>query len=282
MILTSIAFTVAASAAAETQVDERRPAKPDGMIQIAIPAGAFRVVGWEKAEIAVKGTLGDDAQGIDIGDGGEHTRIKIKGAPHTQADLEINVPSGSRLNIETFSGHVNVGRVTGRVVVESVSGNVSIDGALDVSVDSVSGAVDISETRKVDVEAVNGPVTIRKGGGEVRASTVDGALEVDGEGFEYAKLGTISGALKFDGGLTKTANLAAKTVSGVVTLVLPASVDADFDVRTFSGTVENELGPKAEQKHAVLPSKNLHFTSGSGSAKVSVATMSGPVHLKAK
>jgi hypothetical protein len=282
MVLTlSVAFAAAASTAAVTQIDER-PAKPDGVVQIVIPAGSFRVSGWDKAEIAVAGTLDKDAQGIDIGDGEEHMRIKVKGSPNASVELDINVPSGSRLNIETFSAGVTVQRVAGRVAVKNVSGDVTVGGSGDVSVESVSGAVKISEARKVEVEAVNGPVNVSRSGGEIRASTVDGTLAVAGNSFENVKLGTISGELRFDGDLTKTARLAAKTVSGVVTLVLPAAIDASFSVRCFSGAIENELGPQAEQKHAILPGKNLQFSTGSGSAQVSVVTMSSPVHLKKK
>jgi DUF4097 and DUF4098 domain-containing protein YvlB len=92
----------------------------------------------------------------------------------------------------------------------------------------------------------------------------------------------VSGPLRFEGGLTKGGSLSAEAVSGSVELVLPASLAADFTVSSFSGGIENELGPAAQKSSRWTPEKELSFTTGAGGAKVTVETLSGSIRLRKK
>ena len=51
-----------AVAAAQERVNQTRPAPPDGVVQIENAAGSVRVIGWERAEVAVSGTRDGCAQ----------------------------------------------------------------------------------------------------------------------------------------------------------------------------------------------------------------------------
>ena len=76
--------------------------------------------------------------------------------------------------------------------------------------------------------------------------------------------------------------LDAESVSGAIELSLPASVAADFTLSTFSGTVDNELGPAIERASGRdNPSeKELSFTTGAGGATVTVHTLSGAIAIR--
>jgi DUF4097 and DUF4098 domain-containing protein YvlB len=275
---------IPATARPQTTVEQRRPAAPDGLVEIENGAGNIRVIGWDRTEVAVKGTLGHRAGGLTFsGDGRRtHIEVEVEGNPHgVTSDLEIRVPAGSRVQIDSFAASIAVGDVTGAVRAETVNGSITVTGAAkEVDVQSVNGSVDVkSPATRVHAESVNGSVTIQEASGEVDASTVNGRLVVSGRQLHRARLETVSGSLRFEGSLSDRATLDAETVSGSVELVLPASVSADFSASTFSGDIENELGPSARHSSRYTSEKQLSFSTGSGGAKVSVQTLSGAIRL---
>jgi len=269
---------------AQTRVEQSRPAAADGFVDIENMSGSVKVVGWDKNEIAVRGTLGRRADGLEFSGTGNRTHIEVdvQGNPHgVRSDLEISVPAGSRVKIEGFDASISVIGVTGSVTAETVNGSITQSGAAkEVELQSVNGSVEVAKAAgRIRAESVNGGVTVREVSGEVEASTVNGELTVSGSTFERAHLEAVSGSVRFEGDLGKRAILEAETVSGSVELVLPASVSADFEVSTFSGDIENELGP-APRKGRYSPEKELSFSTGSGGAKVVVQTLSGGIYLR--
>jgi DUF4097 and DUF4098 domain-containing protein YvlB len=165
-----------------------------------------------------------------------------------------------------------------------VNGGITVSGAAkDVDVQSVNGAVEVTGSGgRVHAESVNGRVSVKDASGEVDASTVNGVLAVIGGTFERARLETVSGELRFEGSLAKNATLDAETVSGGVDMALPPGISADFSITTFSGNVDNELGPPAQKSSKWTPEKELSFSTGSGGAKVNVQTLSGSIRLRKK
>jgi putative adhesin len=274
-------------AAAEQKVEARRSAAADALVEIDNPAGSISVTGWDRNEVVVTGELGAGASGLDFTGSGSrvHVGVDTERNPHgVISSLEIRVPRKSRLQIESFSGSIAVTDVSGTVSAETVNGSITIGGqAKEISAESVNGSVQIAgASTHTKAESVNGSVTIRGASGDLEASTVNGRLEVSGGSFERAHLETVSGSLSFDGGLASGATLEAETVSGSVTLILPAAVAADFSVSTFSGGVENGFGPPATRVGEYTPEKELEFSTRDGGASVTVHTLSGGITLRKK
>ncbi|HEX6738408.1 MAG TPA: DUF4097 family beta strand repeat-containing protein [Vicinamibacteria bacterium] len=276
---------LAGSAAAQSRVEERRPAAPDGLVQIDNPAGSTRVVGWDRPEILVTGTLGAGAEGLtfeatkrraDIG-------VETEGNPHSAAaDLEIKVPAGSRVEIESFNATIDVSGIKGSLKADTVQGRIVITASTgEVEADAVNGSIEISGApKRVHAESVNGAVTISGASGEVQASTVNGRLAVSGGSFERVGLETVNGRVSFEGELRSGADLSAESVGGSVELRLPARTSAEFTVATFSGEVRNDFGPAAKPANRWTSEKELSFTVGNGSAKVNIETLSGDIEIR--
>jgi DUF4097 and DUF4098 domain-containing protein YvlB len=289
-LLPLLALALAATApfaSAQSSVDQRRAAEPDGLVEIENPAGSIHVVGWDKNEVVVTGTLGARAEGLEFRGGAHRTSISVEteGNPHSvKSDLKVQVPAGSRLEIEGFASTIRIEGVNGPVTAETVNGTITMTGgSKEVDLQSVNGSVDVkSPATRVNAEAVNGSVTVRDASGEVDASTVNGTLTVVGGTFTRASLETVSGRIVFEGALARTASLQAESVSGSVELLLPASVSADFSISSFSGDIENELGPPPRKASRWTSEKELSFSTGSGGAKVSVETLSGSIRLLKK
>ena len=147
----------------------------------------------------------------------------------------------------------------------------------------MNGSLEVSApARRVHAESVNGSVTVKGASGEIEASTVNGGLLVSGGTFTHGHLETVNGTVRFEGDLAKGAVLDADSVSGAIELVLPATVAADFTLSTFSGTIDNELGPALDRAsgHEHPGEKELSFTTGAGGATVTIHTLSGAIAIR--
>jgi DUF4097 and DUF4098 domain-containing protein YvlB len=272
---------------AQQKLDEKRSASPDGSVEIENAAGSIRVLGWSRPEVTVTGTLGAGAEGLDLSGGSKRTRIEVEaeGNPHRViSDLEIHVPTGSRVEINSFSANISVSDVTGAVTAETVSGSISVSGpAREVSAHTVQGAIDIDGAiPSLQIEAVNGSVTVKGARGAVEANTVNGRLSVAGSAFDRVELEAVSGPIFFDGSLRGDADLSAQSVSGTVELALPASVSAEVSLSTFSGDVQSDFGQVASPRGRHGRHAESEFTLGGGDARISVETLSGTITLRRK
>lgn len=270
---------------AQGRVDERRPASPDGVVSIEVGSGKLRVVAWDKAEVAITGTVGHGVEGLDIDSHGRRISIALEGGYGPgggESDLEISVPAHSALTIEAFSAETTVTGVKGSVQVESVNGSIvlrSSSGALDLN--TVNGRIEVEGTpTRVRAEGVNGGVTLRGVSGDVEASTVNGELSVEGSTLSAGRFETVSGALKIAVALAPDAHLDLETVSGTVELALPASSAARFALSSFSGTIQSELGGSAKRTSKYTTESELDFVTGDGQATVNVRTLSGTIQLR--
>jgi DUF4097 and DUF4098 domain-containing protein YvlB len=264
------------------RVDARRQAAPDGVVEIDGAGGRLRIVGWDKPEVWVTGTLGEGAEGLELGGTSRRIRVDVEtsGNPHSVvSDLEIHVPAGSRVEVDAMSADIDVLDVTGTVTADTVAGSISVTGsAREVNLESVNGSVDVAcACARAHVESVNGSVTVKGARDEVEASTVNGTLSVLGGAFERAKLETVNGRITFEGELKAHATLDVESVGGSVELRLPAATDADFTINTFSGSIRNAWGVSGRSSSRYTKEQELTFTAGSGGTTVTIQTLSGDV-----
>ncbi len=253
LILLTMCVLVAAPALAGAKpIDESLPASPDADVSIELIAGKITIVGWDRNEVHVTGTINDRWEEFEMkGDKndisieispveGEHRDVKL------EADLQISVPRGAELSVESVSAPLDVQGLAGSLSVESVSGSIGIGGGL----------------RELEIEAISGEVEIETTA-DLRAVSVE----------------IVTGSVVMSGDLHSSGDYSFESVSGKITLEVPAGFAADYEIETFSGKIENDFGPRPE-KADLLPAENLSFTVGSGGADVSVETLSGVIRLK--
>ena len=282
-------LAAAAAARAERPVEESRPVSAGASIDIENVAGSLEISGWDRNELKLTGTLGDDVEALEIEGDDDDLRVEVvipermgRDKPDIEAHLELWVPRGCELDVETVSAPITIEAVDGDVEAAAVSGAVTVTGgSASVEAESVSGAVTVSgSSGSVEAESVSGAVRLDDVAGEVEATTVSGGIEVRAGAVRDVELESVSGSIHFDG-LFSGGALEAESHSGNVELVLPADISASFEVETFSGQIQNDLGgPQARRVDRYEPGMSLEFTAGSGAAQVSVETFSGNIVLK--
>jgi DUF4097 and DUF4098 domain-containing protein YvlB len=272
-------------------VNETHPAKPDGEVRIDNLAGTVRVAGWDKNEVRVSGELGRQVQKLEVTEeaGGISIRVIL---PHNVnsrgcdecADLQIQVPKGSRLEVSTVSADVEASELTGPQQLGTVSGGVvlnSSSGHIDVR--TVSGDVTVMGSAKnaqVAANSVSGTVRVANVDGSADVETVSGDVKLSGNKLSTVKMNATSGNLTFQGVLLKGGNYDFNNVSGDMILALGSAPNARIDVSSFTGDIDNSFGPKATRVSKYSPGMELHFTSGNPDASVNARTMSGDIHIQ--
>ena len=284
LMLVCLATGLTLTAQAQRTVNERRPAPADGQVKIENATGRLKVTGWDKAEVAVGGSLGAGAEGVRVEGHGQRTVIEfdVEHGPRAEAEIEISVPVGSSLEIEGFAAETDVSGVKGDVRVETVNGGIRVAGAGGaLELHTVNGAIHVGgSSTRVQAEAVNGSVTLAGLSGQLEASTVNGPLVVEGGRIARGQFESVAGSVKVQAELGDGARLDVQTVSGAVELALPAGVSAAFQVSSFSGSIANDFGQQPVGSDRFTKQQHLSFTAGAGSASVEVETLSGNVTLR--
>lgn len=289
LLLMAIALATSGAWAGES-VDVTKAASATPTVEIENLAGSVKINGWDREEIKVSGVLGDDTDGLDFSGGRDSFEIQVE-IPDSygrrrrdlDSDLEIWLPTGTSLDVETVSASIRVSGVNGRLELESVSGEVTVEGApSSVDVETVSGRIELSgsETRAI-AESVSGGIELSGVAGRVEAATVSGSVKVEASDIEQGGFEAVSGSVRITGALAPGARLRAESHSGSVVLSLPADTSARFQVETFSGSINNGFGGgEAERTSRHAPGQRLDFTLGSGDAQVRIESFSGSVTLK--
>jgi len=272
-------------------VNETRPAKPDGEVRVDNLAGTVRVEGWDKNEVRVSGNLGDQVEKLEITGDESSISIRVILPHHTRsqdcdecADLQINVPKGSRLEVSTVSADVEASNVTGPQELGTVSGGITLNSASGrIEVKTVSGDVTVvgsAKNAQVSGNSVSGQVHISNVDGSVQAESVSGDVKLSASRLTGVKMSATSGNLMFQGTLAKGGDYDFNNVSGDVQIAVGTNPSARFDLSSFSGGIDISFGPKPTRVSKYSPGMELRFTNGAADAEVNAQTMSGDIHLQ--
>jgi hypothetical protein len=177
------------------------------------------------------------------------------------ATVTVTVPRKCPTQVGVVSATAVVSGISSRASVKSVSGGITLDGVTgDVDANTVSGAL--------EAQGINGRLNFR---------TVSGDLTLADGWLERLDASVVSGDVTADVDLDPLGGMQVTTVSGEVTLRLPAEADARVNLHSMSGDVRSEF---TELRRSSAPaSRSVSGNLGAGSGQVSVTTMSGRVVL---
>lgn len=265
VVLVLCALT-ASVAVAQTSVDETKPVKPDGIVQISNVAGSVDVVAWERPEVHLSGTLERRVERVefDVRDGRTSIRVVIpeRGGRDIAAHLTVSLPAASRIEVnavsasvriedpappdtqtalrqsvlaKSVSGNVDVRTWASAVEIKSVSGDVSFDGAAEtLDAETVSGKIECSGAHSVDARTTSGDIEC-SGAALLKARTTSGNLLGEEIGHS-AEASSISGSIELS--IESMNRVSARTVSGEIEIEGALAPEGRVNASSQSGSIE--------------------------------------------
>jgi hypothetical protein len=177
------------------------------------------------------------------------------------AEVTISVPADCAIQLGVLSASAVVSGLGSGASVKAMSGDITLDGV----------------TGDVDAETMSGEFAARDLAGSVRFKTMSGALALASGCLDGLDATTMSGQVAADFTLGAGGQVRVCSMSGDVTLRLPAESDAEVRLQSTSGAVRTEFD--SLRKFQAPASRTVSGNVGAGTGRVSVTTMSGSVTL---
>ena len=151
------------------------------------------------------------------------------------AYVRIETPKGTDATISTASADIECHAPLGKVIVKTASGEVEVDRAEDVTIKTASGDAEVRHASgDIKVSSASGDVEVGECVGKANFSAASGDIEVDsGRGSIVAS--TASGDVTINHFSGRRATF--KTMSGTVTVGVPAGTLLDLDATLLSGNL---------------------------------------------
>ena len=287
----TLAMPSAQPLGAQRTVELGRAATPTVSLRIVGTFAELRIRGWDRDSIALTGSIPADAR-LDGGFGGSPSRPSVGAKFYMETPtgvpagkLELRVPARARVWAKSGTAAIDVDGVTGGLDLNIVGGSVRVSGAPhELSVESMDGAVTIESTASwLRVKTATGDITLAGSGGEdVALTTVSGTIRVASGRYERARIESVTGPLIFAGDLAPGATLDANTHSGPIELRLLRKSNADLDVASVAGTIENALTGRPAVAGREGRGQEIGLTLGSGGARVFLRSFKGHIRLLAR
>jgi hypothetical protein len=267
-------------------IQERRAADPQGEVEIVNVSGTVEIDGWDRNEVEVTGTAGDNVERVDVSGAPNRTSIRVVSrsvrswGSDGEAQLVVHVPSRSAVTATLVSADCKVSGVLGDLKLQSVSGSLKGDAGGDLRASTVSGDVRLTAraAKAIEVKSISGDIQLSGGGGEVDITTVSGSAKIELAQVTRSRFKSISGNITAALALAPDGQIEGESVSGSVSLKFASEPSAEFDVQSFSGDIKSCFGPKpVESRYG--PGSRLEFKNGDGHARVRINTKSGDVRL---
>jgi len=270
-------------------VHEQLAVDPQGAIEIVDVAGSVALRGWDRPEIEVTGTAGDEVDRVEVTSSGSRSVVRVVSRPGSahgdgnEARLTVHVPTRSTVTMTSVSADLTLGSLQGGVMLRTVTGDVAGAVGGDFRAATVSGSVRVTAAaaRTIEVKTVSGDIHVAGSGGEVEISTISGDATLDLESITRGRFKSVSGDLTAGFALVADGRFEGESVSGNLAIKFVGTPAADFDVQSLSGNINNCFGPKPKEAQ-YGPGSRLAFKSGDGNAHVQIETKSGDVTLCTK
>lgn len=238
-------------------------------VTLCVASGTLQVRGWDKSEIRVRslGASQIDFRRIDkVKDTSQPpARVdvmvlkKITGTNQRSdcqaiADVEMDVPAGATVQVQTRDGDIVIAGVSG-AYAGSQNGDITIERATKlVEAGSVGGSIVLKDS--------TGRINLSSAGGGVEASNIRAASDED-----TFDVGTVSGDIQLD--RISNPKVTAKTVNGTMTMIGPLAKSGWYGFTNMTGDIvlamphdaSFKLNAKVSDKHDIVSDFNLKYLS---------------------
>lgn len=230
-------------------------AQPTVTVSLCVLSANVSVQGWERNEVLAESLEGALIQmRLDAGADASAPATKIevyvvdkgdtrRGEYRCQAstDLELKVPHGATVQIQSRDGSITIADVA-TAYAGSQNGDVDLERVTQVvEVGTIGGNISIRDSKgRMDLNSAGGSVSaenVRPGDAadQFEATTVSGEIELNQVTHSLLNLRTTTGNMLMSGPLTSGGRYGISTMSGNVTLALPADASFQLNAKISSG-----------------------------------------------
>lgn len=313
LVIGVVVYCLSITAWASEQVNRIADVDEDAFIKIEHVNGEATIKAWDKKQVKVVGTLGDNTKEFIFRHDSDEVLIEVKVKQNSKwsnwgddqgDDLEIYVPRQSKVyysainadvavegfqggaSIDTVNGSINSRELAGRIHLESVNGDITakeLEG--DVKIETVNGDINSfnSGGNGDSYDSVNGDIKVTSNSQEINVGTVNGDIDLKLGEISQLNVSTVNGDIDASLSLKKNGDIDAYSVDGAINLNFQKQVSARFDIQAHAGgSIKNLLSDDKMQKAKYGPSRWLEFAVNGGHAEVDISTVSGRVKLSTK
>lgn len=253
---------------------------PGTRVVIRSHEGSIVVRGWDRDAVEV---IAEDEE--------EEARVRVArssgtlgvyaGGPRGEpvdADLTVNVPTDSPLEVHAPFADVQIEGAGRQVRVETVEGDIRLTGGAEiVTLHTVEGDIEVrGASDRVEVNSVDGDLRLLAIRGDVSANTVDGDVRLEEVASSTVKATTVDGDVIFTGELRSAGVYRLSTHDGDLVVAVPEGTGAVVSIATYDGEFSASFPIDWEGRR---DSKRMEFTLGDGGGRVELQSFDGEIRL---
>jgi DUF4097 and DUF4098 domain-containing protein YvlB len=246
-------------------------------LDVDVQRGRVEVRTW--AQNAVRVRSGDGAR-ADVARLGSLLRVRPAAARRESRDTDfiIHAPAWMDVRIQGQQVAVSVHGSEGEVAIETMGGDILVEGGSRVSVNTIQGAVTVRNTRgPVEVWTVGQGVTLADITGDISVETTNGGITMRGIRASNARANTVNGSIEYSGTLRPGGRYAFTTHNGSVAVHIPENANATVSAATYNGNFESDFPVRLT---GTSRDRHYNFTLGSGNARVELESFNGNIRLR--
>lgn len=245
--------------------------------------------------------VNSDGTFYDGGGRSRGERVEVRGSGRGMeafADIVVRVPAGRSIDVYLATGeaeasgldanvHLDLGSapatvsdIRGSVVVDTGSGRVEVDNVQGdvVNIDTGSGSVELGRIRAMELLVDTGSGSVDGGNlvaGRLNVDTGSGQIDLTGIESTDVMCDTGSGSveLEFDSDVDR---LEVDTGSGSITVYLPETAGASFELDSSSGGIDIDLPVQLTRSERTYARGEL----GDGDGSIVLDTGSGSIRIR--
>jgi hypothetical protein len=252
LLPTGFAFADGTRAGAGTQkIEKSIAAEPTVAVSLCVDSGDVTVRGWDKNEVLARssevgqielkrpdaGMQSGGAAKVLVWLADKNEGLEEKGGCYAFGDVQLMVPRGASVYLQTGDGTIDVGDVAS-IFARSETGDISIQKASrSVEAVSFSGEISLENSKgRVALKSVSGVVSatnLRPNDQNdcFEASTISGDIRLDQVSHQPVSVKTVNGKIDVSGPLASQGRYTFNTTSSDVTLSLPANASFRLNAR---------------------------------------------------
>ena len=249
------------------KIERSLPVDAQATVTLCVASGTLKVHGWDKNEIRVRSM---DAAQIDFR---RIDRVKDSTQPASRVDVMVfdrTTAARPRLDCQALAS-VEMEVPSGAIVqVQTRDGDITIAGVAGAYAGSQNGDITIERvTKLVEAGSVGGSISLRDSSGRVNLSSAGGGVEAinvrPATTDDTFEAGTVSGDIQLD--RVSNPKVMAKTVNGTLIMSGPLAKQGYYSFNNVTGDViltmprdaSFQLNAKVSEKHDIVSDFPLKY-----------------------